>query len=466
MKNITVKEIIEVTKGTLIYGNEEEICQTFSRNTNEINENDIYIGFKGEKFDGSKFYEEALNKGAKGCILNKNLDMEIKRIENKFVIQVEDTIEAVGKIAQLKREKYQIPVIAITGSVGKTSTKDIIYSVISQKYNTLKTQGNMNNHIGLPMTILKLQNHEAIVVEMGMNHIGEIKYLSNIAKPDIAVITNIGTAHIGNLGSRENILKAKLEILEALNEKGYLIINNDNDLLNKWNKENKTYKVITYGIKNKSQYNIENIEYTEKGSTYNLIDRTLDKNKDNNEKIKVPTGGEAFIYNSLAAISVGKTLGLTMQEIKTGIENFELSKMRLDVQKTQYGYTIINDCYNANYDSMKSAIEYLINIEGKRKIAVLGDMLELGQFSKKLHEKVGEEVAKNKINILITVGNESKNIAEIARQNGVEHVYTFDKNEEAIEKLKKILAKDDIVLIKASNSMNFKQMVEELTKDK
>lgn len=220
-KNITVQEILKVTNGNLIYGNKDEICEHFSKNTKETHEGDVYVGFKGEKYDGGQFYEDAIENGAKGCIINKIEGLEIKIFANKFVIQVEDTVEAIGQIAKLKREKYNIPVIAVTGSVGKTSTKDIIYGVVTQKYKTLKTQGNMNNHIGMPMTILGLDDHEALVVEMGMNHFGELSRLTNIAKPSIAVITNVGTAHIGNLGSRENILKAKLEILEGLQEGGY-----------------------------------------------------------------------------------------------------------------------------------------------------------------------------------------------------------------------------------------------------
>ena len=453
----TVENILQITGGTLVYGDTETLCENFCKNTKEIVEDDVYIGIKGEKFDGSKFYLEAFENGAKGVIINKVNGLELKRIEGKFLIEVEDTIDAIGKLAKYKRNQYDIPVIAVTGSVGKTSTKDIIYSVVAQKYKTLKTQGNMNNHVGLPMTILGLKDHEAMVVEMGMNHLGEISKLTNIAKPTIAVITNVGTAHIGNLGSRENILKAKLEILEGLPKDGNIVINNDNDLLNEWQKENKVYDVVTFGIENDSKYVAKDIEYTENGSTYKLIkDGTVI------DKISVPVGGEAFVYNSLVGISVGELLEIPIQKIKQGIEKFELSKMRLDVEKTEQGYTIINDCYNANYDSMKSALEFLRSIEGKRKIAVLGDMLEIGEFSKQLHEEVGKVVAQNDINILITVGKESIKIAETARENGVEHVYSFDNNKEAIEKIKKILAVDDVALIKASNSMNFKEIVSAL----
>lgn len=451
---ITVKDIINVTKGKLAYGDENQVCENFARNTKEISQGDIYVGFKGEKYDGGKFYEEAINAGAAGCIINKIKGLEIKRIPNKFVIQVEDTIKAIGQIAKLKREKYDIPVIAVTGSVGKTSTKDIIYSVVSQKYHTLKTQANLNNHIGVPLTILGLKDHEALVVEMGMNHFGELSYLTNIAKPTIAVITNVGTAHIGNLGSRENILKAKLEILEGLpKEGGYVVINNDNDLLHKWQSENEKYKVITYGINNTSTYMAKDVEYSEEGSNYKL---------NGVSKIEVPVRGEAFVYNSLAAVSIGKILDIPMEKIAKGIKEFELTKMRLDIEKSEYGYTIINDCYNANYDSMKAALDCLSKIQGERRIAVLGDMGELGEYSKELHEKVGKVVAEDKVDILITVGTEAKQIAETAKQNGVEKTYSFDELKDAVDKLKKILAVNDVVLVKASHYMNFEKIVKAL----
>lgn len=456
--NLTVKEILKITKGKLIYGDENIICETFSKNTKEIIQGDIYIGFKGDKVDGSSFYEDAFRAGAKGCIINKINDLNIKQYDDKFLIEVKDTVEAIGKIAKLKREKYDIPVVAVTGSVGKTSTKDIIYSVVSQEYKTLKTQGNMNNNIGLPMTILSLKNQEALVVEMGMNHFGELSKLTDIAKPTIAVITNVGTAHIGNLGSRENILKAKLEILEGLSKDGSVVINNDNDLLHKWNNENKKYKVVTYGINNKSMYMAENIEYNDTGSKYELI--TKENKRD--ELITVPIGGEAFIYNSLAAICIGKLLNISMKNTKKGIEKFELSHMRLDVKKTEKGYTIINDCYNANYDSMKSSIEFLKNSKGKRKIAVLGDMLELGEFSQELHGKVGKVVADNNIDILLTVGKEAENISKIANRNGVKEVFNYKNNNDAIKKLKEILKDDDIVLVKASNGMKFNEITKEI----
>lgn len=453
-QDINVRDILNITNGKLIYGNEEEICKTFSKSTKEIKTNDVFVGIKGETFDGGNLYKEALNDGAKGCIINAGLNCKIEKVDNKFVIEVEDTIYAIQQIAKFKREKYNIPVIAVTGSVGKTSTKDIIANVVSQKYKVLKTQGNMNNHIGLPMTILGLDDHTAMVVEMGMNHFGEISTLTNIAKPTIAVITNVGTAHIGILGSRENILKAKLEILEGLGKDGTLIINNDNDLLHSWYLENKnSRKIVTYGINNASIENATQIKYENEKTEYIL------KEENSATEINVPIGGEAFVYNSLAAISVGRLLKIDSDLIKNGIKTFQLTQMRLEIVKSSGDYTIINDCYNANYDSMKSSINYLSNMKGGRKIAVLGDMLELGDFSEELHKKVGEEVKKNNIDILVTVGKLSKNIAKMVNSNQT-LAYEFENNNEAIKKLKEILKPTDVVLIKASNSMHFKEIYE------
>ena len=217
--NLKIKDVLSCTNAKLIIGNEEKELIKYSKDTRTINKGDTYIGIKGENFDGSQFWEEALKKGADTVIINNlKIDEELKQKyskENKNIIQVDDTVIAIGQMASLKRDLYgsKLKVIGVTGSVGKTSTKDIIANVMSQKYKTLKTEGNNNNNIGLPLTILRLQDEEVAVIEMGMNHFGEITYLSKIAKPDIAVITNVGTSHIGNLGSRENILKAKLEII-------------------------------------------------------------------------------------------------------------------------------------------------------------------------------------------------------------------------------------------------------------
>ena len=458
--DIKVKDIIKICDAQLVYGNEEEICQNFSKDTREIKKDDVYIGIKGENFDGNTLYEKALENGAKVCILeNVEIPEHINKIyKDRTIIKVKDTIKALQQIATYKRELYNIPVIAVTGSVGKTSTKDILASVISKKYKVLKTQGNLNNHIGLPLTILKLKDHTAMVVEMGMNSLGEISVLSNIAKPTISVITNVGTAHIGKLGSRQNILKAKLEILDGMSKDGTLVINNDNDMLNSWNKHNKTYNVATFGINNNSDVMAKDIKFNENSSNF------LAQTKNEKLNIIVPIGGEHFVYNALCAIVVGELLNINNEDILKGIEEFELTKNRMELLKNKNNVTIINDCYNANYDSMKASLEYLSKVNSQRKIAVLGDMLELGNYAKELHEKVGEEVAKNKIDILVTVGKEAKNILNKAVSMGLdkENAYSFETNEQAIELLNKVLKSGDIVLVKASNGMHFNKIIESI----
>ena len=461
-----IKEIIKVTKGKLIIGNEETEIKEFCKDTRIIKPGDTYIGIKGENFDGNTLWKQAFENGAETVIL-EGIDFENEKLEqykDKNIIKVDDTIQAISDIATYKRELYgkNFPVVGVTGSVGKTSTKDIIASVVSQEYKTLKTQGNNNNNIGLPFTMFKLKDEEAAVIEMGMNHFGEISYLTKIAKPTISVITNIGTSHIGNLGSRENILKAKLEILDGMDKK-VLVINNDNDLLHKYyteNKENENIEIHTYGIENESEVMAEDIILNENDSEFvcNL--------KGEKFKVKVLVGGIHFVYNALCAATVGKNLGLNIKQIKQGIETFELTKKRMDITELENGVTIINDSYNASFESMQASLKYLHGLKNNRKIAVLGDMFELGEYSKELHEKVGIEVVKNNIDILICSGKNAKYIAEAAKENGMneKQIYYFEEKEQIQEFIKQNWKNGDAILFKASNGMKFFEIVENILK--
>ena len=459
-----IKEIIQATEGKLRKGNLESECENFCKDTRIIKSGDTYIGIKGENFDGNTLWQQAFENGAETVIVQgidfKNQDIE--KYENKNIIEVEDTIKALADIATYKRNLYgkDFPVVGVTGSVGKTSTKDIIANVVSQKYKTLKTQGNNNNEIGLPFTIFNLKDHEAAVIEMGMNHFNEISKLTKIAKPTISVITNIGTSHIGNLGSRENILKAKLEILEGMDKK-VLVINNDNDLLHKYNLENKDVEKHTYGIENESDVMAEDIILNENESEFvcNL--------KGEKFKVKVPVGGIHFVYNALCAATVGNILGLSIEQIKKGIETFELTKKRMDITELKNGVTIINDSYNASFESMQASLKYLSGLKNDRKIAVLGDMFELGEYSKELHEKVGKEVAKNNIDILLCSGNNSKYIVEAAKESGMDknNIYYFKDKNEIQEFIRNIWKEGDAILFKASNGMKFFEIVEKLLKN-
>ena len=502
-----VQDFLKLIDGKIITGSGETVVNDFYKDSRLVRKNGTYIAIIGEKFDGNDFVEKAIDAGASVCIISKENANVVEKAKknNTTLILVADTLKALQGIAKYKRSLFNIPVVAVTGSVGKTSTKDMIASVLSSKYNTLKTKGNMNNNIGMPMTILELNDENAMVVEMGMNHFGEIELLTDIAKPTIAVITNIGTAHIGNLGSRENILKAKLEILDGMKKK-ILVINNDNDLLHKFyleNKDNPEIEIHTYGIENESEvmgYNIRlgedsswfdcriendsenkssvnNIsirrnhtienDLENKSSVNNVSigkENTIDNDVNNEFSVDVPVGGLHFIYNSLCAITVANLLNLNQSEIKCGIKKFVPTKNRMDITKLRNGVTIINDSYNASFDSMQMLLNYLSNFTAKRRIAVLGDMLELGDYSKELHEKVGKEVAKNNVDILIVSGENSKYIAEKAIKDGMnkENVYYFDNGNKIYNFVKKIWREGDCILFKASNGMRFFEIADKL----
>ena len=451
--NIYVKDILEKCNGKLVLGKEDTILENFSKDTRTMNINDIYVGIKGDVFEGSTLYKEALEKGALGCILNDSIALDYDFLNNykdRFIVLVNDTIKCLQELAKHKRSLYNIPVIGVTGSVGKTSTKDIIASVLAKKFNVLKTEGNYNNHIGVPLTILRLKNHDALVIEMGMNNLGEISLLSKIAKPTVGVITNVGTAHIGMLKTRENILKAKLEILDGMNENGILVINNDNDMLNSWYLNNKEFNIVTFGIENKSDYMATHINNDMFFSSYkvNLNNRLEDF------KINIP--GNHFVLNGLCALCIGNIFDISVENIKNGIEVFVLTQRRMEIEKIS-NVTIINDCYNANLDSMVGALNYMGTLKNMRKIAVLGDMLELGDFEEDLHRKVGISVKNNKIDILVTVGESSKYICDEAKKLGFgeKNIYSFNNNADAIKYLKSIVKENDAILIKASNGMKF-----------
>ena len=436
-----IKEIIKATNGDLIIGDLDA----------------------EENFDGNALWEKAFESGADTVILQgiEFGENDLEKYKNKNIIKVEDTIQALADIATYKRMSFgkDFKLVGVTGSVGKTSTKDIVANVISQKYKTLKTQGNNNNEIGLPFTMFNLKDQEAAVIEMGMNHFGEISKLTKIAKPTISVITNIGTSHIGNLGSRENILKAKLEILEGMDKK-ILVVNNDNDLLHKYYLNNKDIEIHTYGIENESEVTAENISLGENNSEF------ICNIKGDKFKVNVPVGGIHFVYNALCAATVGKLLGLNKEQIKMGIETFELTKKRMDITELKNGVTIINDSYNASFESMQASLKYLSGLNSKRKIAVLGDMFELGEFSKELHEKVGKEVVKNRIDVLICCGKNAKYIVENAEKEGMnkQNIYYFESKEQVEELVKKIWQSGDSILFKASNGMKFFNIVENLIK--
>ena len=440
---MTVKDIIKICNGKLLCGDENIVCDNFSKDTRTINTGDVYVGIKGENFDGNLFYKDAIKNGASVCILDNG---NVVKEKLGTIIIVNDSILALGALASYKRDLYDIPVIAITGSVGKTSVKDMIHEVLKMKYNVLCTKENYNNNIGVPLTILGLKNHNALIVEMGMNHMKELSYLSKIAKPTMALITNIGTAHIGNLGSRENILKAKLEVLDGMNG-GKLFINNDDDMLQKVQYES----LVTIGIKNKSDFMATDINEDAFSSQFKI----------NNQDIKLNVGSNAFVYNALFAYAVGEYLGVSKENIETALENFKLSPHRLEKFETKK-YTIIDDTYNASLDSVKNSLGLLSKVSG-RKVFVFADILEIDNFAKEIHEEVAENIIENNIDITICVGNQSKYTYEKLKSNNKE-TYYFESNSDLINNLNSILKEKDTILIKGSHSMKLIEVVNFLKK--
>lgn len=453
---LRVNDILKEGKGILLQGNIDKVCGNFSIDTRTINKGEVYVAIIGEELDGNDFTIDAINKGAEICIVSRKNDYS--KYTDVTVIFVEDTIKCLWNLARYVVSNFKGKIVGITGSVGKTSTKDMLYSVVKTQYKTLATSGSFNNEIGLPLTILKYTDEEVMILEIGMNSMGEIRALTSIASPDIAIITNIGTAHIGLLGSRENILKAKLEIWEGSKENAKLIINNDNDLLHEYYLSNSlNSNIITVGIELMSDYTARDVNICSSYSTFSV--------NDFKNNIKVNVGSVVFVYNALIAYALGKELGISDDKIKKGIEEFVLSKKRLDVKVNKKGVVIIDDTFNASFDSMKAGLEVLGKRDEKRKIAILGDMRELGEYSSKLHRDLADEVIKNNVDILVTVGSEMLNLKdEMEKRKSNVLVYSFDKNISTHEFLDETLKSGDVVLIKSSKLTNLMEVVTYLMK--
>lgn len=445
MQSLTTEEIIKATGGTLI-GGDETVIKGISTNSREIKEGELFIPLVGDKFDGHEFIRAAFELGASAALTSKETELFI----GKTIIRVKDTKKALGAIAAYYKEKNNVPTIAVTGSVGKTTTKDMVYSVISQKYNTLKTEANFNNDIGLPLTIFHLEKeHEAAVLEMGMNHFGEIDYLASIGKPDAAIITNIGESHIENLGSREGIFKAKMEITNRFGKDNTLIVNGDNDFLRNVKGE---YKVVRYGLDSGNDVYAKNIVNKGLGG---ISFTAVVNGMEYAAELAVP--GEHNVYNALAAICAGIEFKIPMEDILRGIKTFEPTAQRLAVEDYK-GITIINDCYNASPDSIKAALKVLAATDAKRRVAVLGDVLEMGEHAPSAHYGLAKYVKDAGVDVLVTAGENMKNLARGAKEQGVSEIHAFDKTLEACNFVKDALKEGDAVLIKASHGMRFEEV--------
>ncbi len=454
MIKIIVDDLLNNCNAKLLNGNKDTLINECFTDSNKVTEGSCFFGIKGFNVDGSLYYKEAIESGAKVLVLSKRYDYNFRGYEDRVIIIADNTLKVLQDLAAYKRSLFSGPVIGITGSVGKTSTKEMLSNVLKQNYKVLKTKGNENSQIGLPLTILRLTDEDVMILEMGMSKKGEMHNLSRLARPDIAVITNVFDSHIGNLGSRENILKAKLEIIDGM-DCGTLIINNDNDMLQKVSKDIKQgINIMTFGIQNKSNvmpYNINEKVVT----SFDIADI---------KDFKI-TGSHTLIYNALASYLVSKLLGVSRSMIKKGINEYNNEKHRLEVISLDNNITLIDDSYNASYDSVKLALEYMKNFAGK-KIVVLGDILELGKESKKVHKKIGKLVTDNNIDELITIGRYSKYISKESKKSGMKrkNIKHFKDEFKSRSYVKELLNKDSVILVKGSNGINLINLVEYLKK--
>ena len=447
MKKLSLKDVARFCGSSTALEGEISKISTDSR---DVDENTLFVALIGERFDAHDFVGDVLNKGAKAVVCSKFVG------DDERIIYVENTGKALLDIAHGYRKLFNIPFIGLTGSVGKTTSKGMIYSVVKKGFDAHKTAGNLNNEIGVPKTLFALEeHHEAAVIEMGMNHFEEISRLSRTVEPTIAVITNVGTAHIENLGSREGILKAKLEILDGMKKGSTLIINGDNDMLA--TVENDDFNILRFGIEGKNLYmKAEKIEADEKGSTFIAVCG------DERAEVFVPSVGIHNVYNALCAMCVGKQLGFTLEKSAQGVADFEPEGMRQKITEIK-GVTFIEDCYNANPDSMKASLEAMKTLKKKRSFAVLGDMLELGDFSEKAHRTVGRNAVDTGCDFVLTYGEAAKFISDEAKSEGV-CAENFDDKEKIAEFLYKNISEGDVVLFKGSRGMKMEDIFNSLYK--
>ena len=446
--NFTIREIMQATNGVFTGDCSllDERITTTEIDSRKVVPGSVFVAIKGENTDGYNYIPSAVEKGALCIVTDRAYD-------GYPCVVVNEPVKALQDLASAYRKKLNITVIGITGSVGKTTTKEIVASVLGRKYNVIKTEGNFNNGLGLPLTIMSIKpDTQVAVVEMGMNHFDEMRLLSSIARPTMCIMTNIGISHIENLGSRENILKAKSEIFDHMSATARCILNGDDDLLRTVDRPNKCY----YGFNGNNDIYVESFyDHGFDGSEFevSLFGETY------NCRINVP--GRHVLFAAMAAMAAGSWLGLTHSQIEEGLALAKSLSGRVNVIRTEK-YTLIDDCYNAAPQSMMSGIDLLVKSDGAcRGVCIFGDMFELGADEAYLHKSVGEYAAKNKVGLLIAIGALSKNIYEGAVSKGGSALW-FATKEEFLEKSQDILKDGDAILIKASHSMNFPKIVEAL----
>ena len=454
MLKLSLDEIVKATKGKLLLNNNKDV-KYISTSSKDIKENTLFVPIKGEKYDGHDFLEDAYNNGCRIFLIDKSHEFYKKDIS---LIEVNDTLLALGSLARFYLDKFDIDVIGVTGSVGKTSTRDIIYSVLNEKYKTLKNELNYNNEIGIPKTLFNLDySYEKAVIEMGLDRKGDISYFKTIAPLKHAVISNIGLSHIANFENQEGIFHAKMEIAEHFNKENTLIVNGDDKFLKTLKDKKLPYNLLTYG------FDEDNTIYC---VSYEIVNGKINFKVNFKNKIydyTIPSIAKHNIYNAMAAILVGNLYNLTYEEIKKGLESVSFTEGRLTIINKK-DITIINDCYNASLDSITSALNVLSTFK-TRKVAILGDVLETGSYEEEIHKNIGKSIIGN-TDILILVGNSIKyTYDEVIKNNfNKDNIYVFNTYEDVIKNIDNIIKKDDTILLKASHGIKLSNVVEYLDK--
>lgn len=457
MPKFTLADVKQALGGVTILEEHQQEFADVITDTRKIIPGALFVALKGERFNGETFVREAISQGAGGVLVSSEYQPDGKPVGGTVIKADCGTQTALQRLAHFWRMKFDIPMIVITGSNGKTTTKDLTASVLSAKFPVLKTQGNFNNEIGLPLTLLNMNEaHRAAVVEIGMRGLGQIRALAPIAAPTIGIVTNVGETHMELLGSIENIARAKAELVEAVPAGGTVILNNDNEYTAAMkDKANNDVKVVTFGID--TEADIKAFEITGTASETRFKCR-LGQNGDIAEFV-LPMVGRHNISNALAAIAAGCELGLNAQEIQSGLRALKISGMRFETKRLGE-YNIINDAYNASPMSMEAAINTLAEVAEGRYIAVLGDMLELGEVSAAAHKKVGSLVAKSGAAALIAYGTMGKEIANGAVEDGMKNVFHVASHQQAATKLKELLQPNDTVLFKGSRGMAMEKIID------
>ena len=448
---MSFEEIVKALEGKVIVDNHYKNFNKFCIDNRKIEKDNIFLAIKGEKFNANNVAIKALEDGASIAIVDE-VNFDLNEAEGKgIIIKVDNTIKALLRLATYYRNKLNVKVVGVTGSTGKTSTKDLIAALLSSKYKVFKTKGNFNSEIGLPLMILELTSDiDVAVLEMGMSDLGEIEVLARVATPDIAAITNIGLPHMEHLKTQENILKAKMEITTCFNENNILVINAEDKMLK--NISQKGYKLKKIGYNHEYDVYASNIILREEETEFLA-------HVGNKEAVfTLKMSGKHNVLNTMIAIEVANNLNVSLEEMIKGLENLEATSMRLQLIKKD-GFTIINDCYNASPDSMKSSLDVLSAYKNNRRIAILGDMYELGTEATKAHMEIGE-YARDKVDLLIVIGEQRNNFKDGYKN---ENIFMYETKDECIKELKNIVKKDDVILVKASRGVKLEDVTQALT---